>query len=93
MFIHTHLNTNIRLIIQFYIQKQLHAHLLNTNIHTCIHKHTLTETHKDIHTCIHRYLLTYIHTNIKIVRDIHTTIRTKLHTYMQKNFHTYKHSK
>ena len=34
-----------------------------------------------------------MHTYIKLLRDIHTTIRTKLHTYMQKYFYTYKHSK
>ena len=46
-----------------------------------------------MHTKLHTYVLTYIHTNIKLLRDIHTTMDTKLHTYMQKHFHAYKHSK
>ena len=46
-----------------------------------------------MHTKIHTYKLTYIHTYIKLLRDIHTTIRTKLHTYKQNYFYTYKHSK
>ena len=33
-----------------YIQKQLGTHLLNTNIHTCIHKYKLTKTHTYMHT-------------------------------------------
>ena len=67
-----------------YIQKQLGTHLLNTNIHTCIHKYKLTKTHTYMHTQIHTYKLTYIHTYIKLLRDIHTTIRTNLHTNMKK---------
>ena len=46
-----------------------------------------------MYTYIQTNVLTYKHTNLKLLRDIHTTIRTKLHIYMHKYFRTNKHSK